>query len=213
MAEEPPAASASASHRHASKDGDHPCQRLQSRNFTTQAKQAGFAGKMFVPESVRELLATNYFSGADGKRRCKPCRRATPGGRPKARWNAEREGVTRTLFQKKITKQEKERDSLDPGGFLAEVVRKTQKGTPAVRRGRVTKVKVPPQGSPAGRVGEAMKLSKHCVPNFEDRCTQCRDYAPRKRVCPVYRVMIKQEQAAVRQVRKDFREFLKTQSV
>lgn len=57
-----------------------------------------------------------------------------------------------------------------------------------------------------------MKLSKYCVPNFEDRCNQCRDYTPRKRVCPVYRVMIKQEQAAVWQVRKDFREFLKAQT-
>ena len=33
---------------------------------------------------------------------------------------------------------------------------------------------------------------KFCIRNREDRCIQCRDYAPKKRVCPAYR--IKKEQ-------------------
>jgi hypothetical protein len=36
------------------------------------------------------------------------------------------------------------------------------------------------------------EIHKFCIRNSEDRCIQCRDYAPKKRVCPVYRV--KQQQ-------------------
>lgn len=31
-------------------------------------------------------------------------------------------------------------------------------------------------------------IHKFCIRNSEDRCIQCRDYAPKKRVCPVYRI-------------------------
>jgi hypothetical protein len=37
-----------------------------------------------------------------------------------------------------------------------------------------------------------MKIHKHCVPNVEDRCTQCRGRrisTKKKRVCPVYRAL------------------------
>jgi len=35
-------------------------------------------------------------------------------------------------------------------------------------------------------------IQKFCIRNSENRCIQCRDYAPRKRVCPAY--LIKQQQ-------------------
>jgi hypothetical protein len=37
-------------------------------------------------------------------------------------------------------------------------------------------------------------IHKFCIRNSEDRCIQCRDYAPKKRVCPVYRIYKKQQQ-------------------
>ncbi len=45
-----------------------------------------------------------------------------------------------------------------------------------------------------GNFGAAPQEEIHefCIRNSEDRCIQCRDYAPKKRVCPVYR--IKQQQ-------------------
>ena len=57
-----------------------------------------------------------------------------------------------------------------------------------------------------------MSARKYCQPNWEHRCTQCRDYAPRRRVCPVYRMTVKREKAIIREVRKEFREFMKAQS-
>ena len=64
-----------------------------------------------------------------------------PGGvrsseRPKARWNAEREGVARTLFQKKIAGVEKPESLLDPRGFLAELVRKRYPGKEPAQPGK-----------------------------------------------------------------------------
>jgi predicted RNase H-like nuclease (RuvC/YqgF family) len=35
-------------------------------------------------------------------------------------------------------------------------------------------------------------IHKFCIRNQEDRCIQCRDYAPKKRVCPAYRILLKQ---------------------
>ena len=48
-----------------------------------------------------------------------------------------------------------------------------------------------------------MSIHKHCVPNDEDRCNQCRDYAPRKRVCPVYRLTLKQWPELVEHLRDE----------
>jgi len=53
-----------------------------------------------------------------------------------------------------------------------------------------------------------MTISKFCIRNSEDRCIQCRDYAPRNRVCPVYRATQKQRRAAVEAAKSEFREFL-----
>jgi hypothetical protein len=55
---------------------------------------------------------------------------------------------------------------------------------------------------------EKHMIHEFCIRNRENRCIQCRDYTPRKRVCPVYRATQKQRQAAIRTAKKDFREFL-----
>lgn len=55
---------------------------------------------------------------------------------------------------------------------------------------------------------EKHMIHEFCIRNRENRCIQCRDYTPRKRVCPVYRATEKQRQAAVRAAKKDFRKFL-----
>jgi len=52
-----------------------------------------------------------------------------------------------------------------------------------------------------------MNISKFCIRNNEDRCIQCRDYAPKKRVCPVYRITKKQRSVAVKAAKSDFRQF------
>jgi hypothetical protein len=49
--------------------------------------------------------------------------------------------------------------------------------------------------------GPMNTIIKFCIRNSEDRCIQCRDYAPRKRVCPVYRATQKQRRAAVEAVK------------
>jgi len=53
-----------------------------------------------------------------------------------------------------------------------------------------------------------MEIRKYCIRNSEDRCIQCRDYAPRKRVCPAYRIQQQQRRDAVEASKREFREFL-----
>ncbi len=38
-----------------------------------------------------------------------------------------------------------------------------------------------------------MNISKFCIRNSEDRCIQCRDHAPKKRVCPLYSLLKKRD--------------------
>jgi hypothetical protein len=52
-------------------------------------------------------------------------------------------------------------------------------------------------------------IHKFCIRNSEDRCIQCRDYAPKKRVCSVYRIAKKQRSAAIEATKSDFCAFLK----
>jgi hypothetical protein len=54
-------------------------------------------------------------------------------------------------------------------------------------------------------------IYKFCIRNSDDRCIQCRDYAPQKRVCPVYRITKKERTASVETAKSDFRAFLEAE--
>ena len=53
--------------------------------------------------------------------------------------------------------------------------------------------------------------NQFCIKNDEDRCIQCRDFVPRARECPAYRIQREQlrrrRREAIEKARDDFRKF------
>jgi hypothetical protein len=51
-------------------------------------------------------------------------------------------------------------------------------------------------------------ISKFCMCNSEQRCITCRDYVPRKRICPAYRIMLEKAPEIIERLRMENEDLL-----